>query len=205
MKNNQTILFVYRMTADSGLAPCVSNKLLTLACCKGGRKNGVHTGIRYWIGSGKKDNINFNCETDDVYILGTYKNDFLYLAKIKNSITMIEYYSDEQYKKRLDMIYDVDENKLKRNKHLEKEKIHIDKDQQKRDIAGEYVLLSQEYIYFGEDRIKFDKFITKMPQNREVKVYKDDEAKEIINWCLEKNDYKNHKPTDPIKRSCNQR
>jgi hypothetical protein len=44
-----------------------------------------------------------------------------------------------------------------------------------------------------------------MPKNREVKVYTNEDANEIITWCIEKDDNKNHKTTDPLKRSCNQR
>ncbi len=29
-----TCLYVYRLTDDSGFAPCVENDLLSLACCK---------------------------------------------------------------------------------------------------------------------------------------------------------------------------
>lgn len=199
------------MTADSGLAPCIGNdinkkKLLTLACCKGGRKDGTNTGIRYWIGSGKKGDIDFDCKKDDVYILGTYKNDFLYLASITKTIEMKEYYSDKRYNARFDNIYDVVNGELKRNNHLKNENIHIDEDQNKRNIAGKFVLLSNEYIYRGKDRIKFDNhLLTKLPQNREVKLYINKDAEEIVNWCLQKKDNKTHKPTDPIKRSCNQR
>ncbi|MEE0913459.1 MAG: hypothetical protein U0L76_02605 [Ruminococcus sp.] len=211
MADKQTFLFIYRMTADSGLAPCVDKdkddkKLLTLSCCKGGRKDNTKTGIRYWLGSGQKGNLSFNCETDSVYILGTYKNDFLYLAKIEKAIEMKEYYSNEQYKKRLDIIYDVDGDKLKRNQRLRKENIHTDNDQIKRDIAGTFVLLSQDFIYLGKDRISFsENLLSKMPKNREVKVYTNEDANEIITWCIEKDDNKNHKTTDPLKRSCNQR
>ena len=32
-----TYLYIYRLTSDTGLAPCVDNGLLSLACCKGGQ------------------------------------------------------------------------------------------------------------------------------------------------------------------------
>ena len=49
-----TRLFMYRLSDDTGLAPCVQDGLLSLAVCKGGQiRNGksINTGLRYWIGS----------------------------------------------------------------------------------------------------------------------------------------------------------
>ena len=75
-----TCLYIYRMTDDSGFAPCVEKGLLSLACCKGGQiRNGkvVNTGLRHRIGIHREANY----ATDDVYILGVYKNKMLYFAK----------------------------------------------------------------------------------------------------------------------------
>ena len=76
-----TCLYIYRLTDDAGFAPCAENGLLSLACCKGGqiRKGKViNTGLRHRIGTHREANY----ETDDVYILGIYKNKMLYLAKV---------------------------------------------------------------------------------------------------------------------------
>lgn len=206
----KTIVFAYRMTADSGLAPCIDNdtndkKILTLACCKGGRRDGTNTGIRYWIGKGKLRDIDLDCKNNNIYILGTYKNDFLYLAKINETMTMQEYYSCKAFSQRTDKIYDVVDGKLKRNNKLRKQNIHIDKEQQTRDIAGKYVLLSHNFIYLGKDRKPLDHFKHKLPVRQEIKMYFDEEAQEIVNWCKQQNDGKSHIPTDPLKRSCNQK
>lgn len=203
--STKTHLFIYRMTADSGLAPCIEEKLLSLACCKGGRKDGVHTGIRYWIGRGKYKNIEFDYKKDNVYILGIYKNKFLYLAKITEVMSMTDYFSDNKYKNRLDDIYNVKDGKLIGNRKLTKENIHCDKEQQARDIAGKYVLLSDEYIYLGKDSKPKNKFTEKYPNHREVKYYSNNEAQEIINWCYSINDNLIHKPTDILRKSCKQR
>ena len=75
-----TYVFIFRMTSDTGFAPCVDNDLLTLACCKGGQiRNGkpCKTGLRYHIGS-KRNGINYL--QDKVYIIGTYRDKFLYMA-----------------------------------------------------------------------------------------------------------------------------
>ena len=34
------IIFTYRLTHDTGFAPCVDGGLLSLACCKGGAPTG---------------------------------------------------------------------------------------------------------------------------------------------------------------------
>lgn len=91
------------MTSDTGLAPCVDDGLLSLACCKGGQiRNGkcCKTGLRYWIGSKKKCDY----ETDDVCILGTYHDKLLYLARITKVLPMTEYYKNKS-KGRTDNIY----------------------------------------------------------------------------------------------------
>lgn len=83
-------VYVYRLTSDTGLAPCVKNGLLTLACCKGGQIRGekvISTGLRYRIGTKRKqDGVDYSA--DDVYILGIFQDKMLYIAKVDNVITM---------------------------------------------------------------------------------------------------------------------
>ena len=149
----QTILYIYRMTNDTGFAPCVDDGLLTLACCKGGRiRKGKpeRYGIRYWIGSGR-DHIDI--DRDNVFVIGLYGGKLLYLARISSTMKMTKYYSGIS-NGRLDDIYSVedgkDELKWKGIRGIADNKIHgNDPKQQKRDEKGEYVLLSNEYIYLG--------------------------------------------------------
>ena len=73
-------VYVYRMTSDTGLAPCVEKGLLSLACCKGGQMRGekiINTGLRYRIGAQKDADY----ETDNVYLLGIYKDKMVYILK----------------------------------------------------------------------------------------------------------------------------
>lgn len=58
-------------------------------------------------------------ERDDVYILGTYHDKFLYLAKVSKVLTMEDYFSNPDYKQRTDNIYDLVNGKLSRNKNLD--------------------------------------------------------------------------------------
>ena len=130
-------VYVYRLTSDTGLAPCAEDGLLSLAVCKGGQMRGnkiVNTGLRYWVGS-KKD---VDYTKDDVYILGTFENRLLYLAKVTKVVTMMEYF-DGISKGRTDDIYSVINGNLTRNGNLRKESIHTETERIAKDFAGEYV------------------------------------------------------------------
>ena len=149
-----TCLYIYRMTDDSGFAPCVEKGLLSLACCKGGQiRNGkvVNTGLRHRIGIHREANY----ATDDVYILGVYKNKMLYFAKATNVVTMEEYFSGMS-KGRTDDIYSLVGGKLVRNKKLRHEDVHTEPDRVIKDLAGKYVVLSNDYTYLGEDAVAID-------------------------------------------------
>lgn len=107
-----SICYFYRMTSDTGFAPCVFegnyelSELLTLACCKGGQirkgKN-VLTGLRHIIGTRHRADDG-SCK-DDVYVTGIMGNRVAYCAKINKIFKMTEYFSDEKYANRMDQIY----------------------------------------------------------------------------------------------------
>lgn len=196
-----TYLYIYRLTSDTGLAPCVDNGLLSLACCKGGQiRNGkaIHTGLRYRVGA-MRDGAEH--KTDDVYLLGTHKNKFLYLAKVTNIVNMTEYFS-KMSEGRTDSIYSFVGGKLVRNHHLRKKKVHTYPEQNIRDIAGEYVLLSDDFIYLGKDAV-FDDMVDKYNARfRETKLYKGEIAELIVAECQKYRDGKKHLPTKPLKNRC---
>ena len=192
-----TRLFIYRLTSDTGIAPCVENGLLSLAVCKGGQlRDGkpVHTGLRYQIGSRFKKEFH----GDRVYILGIYRNKFLYLARITETLKMEEYYqgiSDG----RLDDIYTYDGKKYKRKNHPYNRNVHDQKDDGIRDWAGEYVLLSDDYIYLGQEAKSLDWLLEYAPVSRETKTYSGKEADKIINKCNKFRDNKLHLPNETIR------
>ena len=193
-----TYVYMYNLVVDTGLAPCVENGLLSLACCKGGTKDEIKTGIRYWIGE-KRDG---DYKKDKIYVVGMCDGKFLYIARITDVVPMIDYYADNScHKGRNDDIYDVKNGKLIRNNRHTKDKVHTDNDQQIRDKTGIYVLLSNDFIYLGKDALA-DKYIkSKAPITRETKQYSSedgDTAGEIIKTCWKYNDGKEHKPTSPI-------
>lgn len=197
------VICAYRMTHDTGFAPCVDNGLFSLACCKGGqiRKGKViNTNIRYWIGS-KKDEFDYT--KDDVYVLGVYKGRFLYLARITKTVEMKDYFcKGSEYSKRLDQIYDWTEGEIVRNNHLKEEGIHTNKDDMIRDWAGRYVLLSDDYIYLGENSVENAKILSGVPAGVGYKKTVGKEADEIVEECKQCRDRCTDKPSESIEDKC---
>jgi hypothetical protein len=155
-----TTIYAYRLTVDSGGAPCTQDLggrptgLLTLACCKGGwiRKDGreVRTGMRHTIG--EKHTAEISSGAADVYVMGIYKTELLYFARITEILRMEDYYApDSRFGNRLDSIYRFADGKFTRNDNnpefhsKEKTCLH------KKDWLGEYVLLSDCFAYFGRE------------------------------------------------------
>lgn len=199
MKN--TFVYIYRLTADTGLAPCVENNLFSLACCKGGWKSKKQTGLRYFIGS--KEHADW--ETDNVYVVGIYKNKILYCARITEVLEMTEYYKrNGKSKGRTDDIYTFVNGKLERNNKLPKWHPKDDNNQYIKDTYGKYVLLSDDYKYMGVDAKDIDFSINEgiWPKKQELKRYKGEKAKEIVKYCNSLCDKKEHSPNSPIIRGC---
>lgn len=195
-------IYIYRLTSDSGNAPCIfeegykkTEDLLTLACCKGGQiRNGkiVYTGLRHSIGNNhyKKD--------DEVYLIGTFENSVLYVAKITDILREEEYYSEKsKYRNRQDCIYEYigEQNEywksFRRRKNFNSKFHPSDEIRLKHDIAGEYVLLSSEFSYFGEKHREipvessFGEFAILFPKRQESKHYSD--TYESVDLFIEKN------------------
>ena len=182
----ETIIHSYRVKYDSGLAPCIYDLdrkptgCLTLACCK---KN-----MRRSIGSKFKDKI--ANKKADVFVLGVYGvTKLLYFAKITEVVTMVDYFTDSKYKNRLDNIYDVlsiEPLRYKRNKNTNPHHIHPEDCEHNDDWAGEYVLISDCFAYWG-------KKCPELPQNlldilpRCKYSFDPDQQKEIIGFVRNQN------------------
>ena len=191
-------VYVYRLTSDTGLAPCVENGLLSLAVCKGGQLRGekvINTGLRYWIGS---KNVDYSKEK--IYVLGTHENKLLYFARVTKVVTMLEYF-DGMAKGRTDNIYSVVKGKLKRNNNLVDQEIHTEPDRILRDYAGEYVLLSDDFVYLGRDAVYVDYVAKYNAKSRETKFYEGEIAERLIEECKKYDDGKIHVPTSPFKKT----
>lgn len=191
-----TCLYIYRLTNDTGFAPCVEKGLLSLACCKGGQiRNGrvINTGLRHRIGQKREADY----EIDDVYILGVFKDKMLYLAKVTKVVSMEEYFNGMS-KGRTDDIYSLVNGELVRNQKLRTEDVHTEPDRIKKDLAGRYVVLSEDYIYLGVDAVTIEEITQYYPKFEETKVYKDELAQKIVAECLRYKDDTTHTPTTPI-------
>lgn len=176
------IIFTYRLTHDTGFAPCVDNGLLTLACCKGGTET-VRRGLRYFIGRFFEENLQKNVE---VYISGVYANKLLYIAKIDKVITMNEYFVKKEYKDRTDQIYRPDGETLKRDERKLKG-IHDDEHSYKCDIHGKYVLISKEFVFFGNKAIELSKSILDFYPKGRGQCPKGQHSRNPINVLTEEN------------------
>ncbi|MBO4456466.1 MAG: hypothetical protein J5802_01960 [Butyrivibrio sp.] len=153
-------------------------------------------GLRYRIGA-KKNGVDYS--KDDVYVLGTYEDKMLYLAKVTNVVTMEQYFSGMS-KGRTDDIFTLKDGKLIRNDWLREHDVHTEPGRVKRDLAGKYVLLSDDYIYLGKDAVHIDSVAKYNARFQETKFYDADTAMTIINDCLKYRDNKKHIPNEPYKK-----
>jgi len=149
MKTPKTILYVYVMTSDTGVAPCVADGLLTLAVCKGGKKGGMRKSVPKSIAA-----------KNDVYVMGVcgkglakigkFENKEnleyrpIYIAKIDDAVPLTKYFGGDS-KGRDDDWYTVKDGGIvptKANNHSEEDR--------EKDKGGEYVLTSRQFVYWGD-------------------------------------------------------
>ena len=153
-------IYAYTMTYNTGFAPCVSNGLMTLACCK--------TLLRYRIAGKIKDG------EKDIYVIGLCgkqlagRNDIgdeklytpVYIAKVSNCIECKEYYAEID---RPDKKYLFENNNwyiLSGNPHHDNVKNKQEYPDYREDTdlyynfrniqRENYVLTFEDYIYFGK-------------------------------------------------------
>jgi hypothetical protein len=144
---SKTVVYIYAMTNDTGFAPCIDNRLLTLACCKGGVKGGMRMSAAREVESG-----------NDVYVLGLCGKRIaktgnmlyrpVYLAKIDKAILMEQYYAEGGLSEgRTDDVYELVADALE---HKGGNLPHCDSEHtQAKDIGGQYVLRSRQFAYWG--------------------------------------------------------
>lgn len=152
-------IIFYRMTSDTGYAPCVADGMLSLACCKGGTKTGGFQGMRWEIGRKLEDGT-WDRE-DTIYVVGVAQSTIIYIARIDRVIAAGDYFSDENYKSRGDCIYEVRDKprkgpggkefyfkRTRKSPWFHGPKAH---DDHIRDETGTYVLLSTKFAYYGKE------------------------------------------------------
>ena len=181
---SQKIVFAYRVKSDTGFAPCVDGAFLSLVCCKGGWKNGVQTGIRYWIGEGIKDGLRFDWRTDNVYLMGLYNSQLLYFARVTDVMPMEEYF--KKYLDRKDCIYTV----KKDGGWIDRKGVYSphrgNEDRMNQDKYGVYALRSEKehFIYLGEKSGDLGALPQKytLPDSRTIPPITGKDADLLVTW-----------------------
>lgn len=126
-------LYIYKLVADGGGAPCVWRGLLSLAICKPKiRKKAAKGDIIFGVG-GKN-----------------YCERLIYIAKVTARLDRGDYYRKRQYARRPDCIY---RNVEGRAQLKPQARYHNQSDQRRKDVGmrfeNAYVLLSRDFRYFG--------------------------------------------------------
>lgn len=123
-------LYSYIVHFDGGFAPCVSQSLCTLACCK--------------------PRIRAKAQYDDwvagVTPKGHGSGRLIYLMRVERAFTFGEYRSDSKLRRRLDNIYkpkSVGGYAQRRNDFHGPQNIG-------KDLSADRVLASKTFVYFGE-------------------------------------------------------
>lgn len=152
-------LYSYKLVRDYGFAPNPFPPYCTLATCKPNIRLNAQVGD--WIagvGSGSKNS--------------KFKNKLIYAMQVTEKLTFNEYWMDKRFNKKKPIM-----NGSKRQNYgdniyhkLTPESPFIQQDSHhslangernklnyERDLSGKYVLISQNYWYFGEDAISIPK------------------------------------------------
>lgn len=127
-------IFVYKMTADNGGAPCVWRGLLSLAICKPKIRKSAQEGSLIF-GFGGKD----------------YGERLIYIAKVTQKPAVGVYYRSAKFAKRPDCIYEDGS----RGPRLRPDaRYHTQSDERRKDVGMRFsiahVLLSRDFRYFGK-------------------------------------------------------
>jgi hypothetical protein len=131
--DNETDIYVYKMTADNGGAPCVYRRLLSLAICKPVIRRTAKLGDLVFGFGGRR--------------LG---GRLIYAARITHKPPTESYYRDPTFRGRPDCIY----RKVGgRPKRLRNAQFHTLSDESAKDVGRHFekahVLLSDDFRYFG--------------------------------------------------------
>jgi hypothetical protein len=151
------VIYSYVVTRDYGFAPNPFFGYCTLATCKPRIRKSAQVGD--WIigvGSSAQNS--------------KFKNRLIYTMCIEEKLLFNDYWNDVRFKKKKpvmngsnkqlygDNIYHKNINTgefIQENSHHSLENGFVNEKNYKRDLSGEYVLISKNYWYFGEDAIPF--------------------------------------------------
>ena len=147
-------IYFYKLTADSGGAPCVQRGLLSLAICKPMIRSSARCGD-FIFGFAAKS-------------LRPSDNRLIYAARVTRKLYNEEYYKDSRYARRGDCIYRFRSGRFTWRRgaqyHGPKDLVHDLGDYPKYPRAN--VLLSTDFRYFG--KAASDKYKSKFPRVRKA-------------------------------------
>lgn len=162
-------LYTYVVADDTGFAPHPFGDYCTLACCKPVIRRTAKPGD--WIvGIGSVNNVG--------------NDKIIYVMEVTEKITFNEYYKDNRFQNRIDNIY-----QKHQDEWVQKTNPYHGKDDIEHDTKTEYVLISDNYFYFGKKAVQipeeFRNFIKGGRGHR--KTYSPEFIQELIRWI--KNNY----------------
>jgi hypothetical protein len=132
---NSDDIYVYKMVADNGGAPCVWRGLLSLALCKPKIRKSAGKGAVVFGFRGKG-----------------YCERLIYVAKITSKPETGAYYQNREFARRPDCIYRNAGGKAQRKANAS---YHRQSDERQRDVGLRFeradVLLSRDFRYFGKE------------------------------------------------------
>lgn len=134
MSSSEPDIYIYKMIADNGGAPCVMGSLLSLAICKPKIRRTAGKGSLVFGFGGKG-----------------YEERLIYIARVTAKLEGGAYYREREYARRPDCIYRVENGQPVRNASA---RYHFDSDQRKKDVGfhfeNAFVLLSYDFRYLGK-------------------------------------------------------
>lgn len=146
--------FSYKIEHDYGLAPNPFGGYCTLAVCKSSIRKNRNLTVGSWIvgtGSQKLKNLNkliYAMRVDEKLTFNQYWNDprFQYKKPIING-SLVQMYGDNFYHQ------DADNNWIQENSAHSLANGKLNNAHTKRDVSGEFVLVSTNFYYFGNEAI----------------------------------------------------
>jgi len=132
-------VFLYTMVWDTGFAPHVSHGWMSLGCCAGPVRERANPGtiVIGVSGKGMKG-------VERWYVP-------IFIMKVDERITFDAYFNDSRFQGRADNIYKKEEEKYSQDRSKVEDKRYIHEHMDADDpTKSEYVLLSRNFIYFGD-------------------------------------------------------
>jgi Nucleotide modification associated domain 2 len=150
MSHSEPDIYVYKMVADNGGAPCVTGKLLSLAICKPKIRKSAGKGSLIYGFGGKE-----------------YQERLIYICLVTDLLEGQGYYHQRKYAHRPDCIYRVEAGKAVRKTSA---RYHVNSDEREKDVGfrfeNAFVLLSDDFRYLGKEGT--DDYKQRYPQLRKL-------------------------------------